>query len=369
MTDVDLSDILLAIARQISESLDMVRIDVQPRSLKSLLQGAAKFLQTEIELSTEASVPGIGSIKASTEDLSLSSGIGKITAKAKNNSELRNRLRQYLEPRTSSILDAINQELVQPCIEKLAQIGKAGLVVIVDNLDRLENTLKPIGRPQAEYLFVDQAEHLKKLKCHVIYTMPLGLTFSKEFGRLRNCFGVDPEVLALVPIQLRDGSACQEGMELMRQIVLTRAFPDVEPDERLNLISEVFDSPETLEELCRISGGHVRNLLGILYRCLKLEDPPLSRSCLEKVIRQLRDTLVQSITDEEWELLSQVNKQHTVVGELEYQTLVRNLLVFGYEYHGDRWFSVNPILEEAEKLKQKSKSKAGRILDQFNPLS
>jgi hypothetical protein len=54
---------------------------------------------------------------------------------------------------------------------------------------------------------------------------------------------------------------------------------------------------------------------------------------------------------------------------LKYQTLVRNLLVFGYEYHGDRWFSVNPILEEAEKLKQKSKSKAGRILNQLNPLS
>jgi tetratricopeptide (TPR) repeat protein len=320
MTDVDLSDILLAIARQISESLDMLMIDVQPSSLKSLVEGAAKLLQTEIEFSTEASVPAVGSFKASTEDLSISSGIAKITAKAKNNSVLRNRLRQYLEPRRSSILDAINQELIQPGIEKLTQIGKAGLVVIVDNLDRLENTLKPIGRPQAEYLFVDQAEHLKKLKCHIVYTMPLGLTFSKEFGRLRNYFGVDPEVLHVVPVRLRDGTECHEGMALMRQMVLARAFPNVEPGERLNLITEVFESPATLDRLCSISAGHVRNLLGILYRWLKLQDPPLSRDCLEQVIRQLRDTLVQSITEQEWELLSQVNKQHTVVGELEYQT-------------------------------------------------
>jgi hypothetical protein len=180
--------------------------------------------------------------------------------------------------------------------------------------------------------------------------MPLVLIFSKELAKLRNRFGVEPEVLPMVPTQLPNGSECQEGMALLRQMVLARAFPQVAPVQRLNLIVEVFDSIETLDRLCRISGGHVRNLLGLLYQCLLQEDPPLSRDCLENVIRRQRDALVRVIDDDEWELLRQVAQRKTVAGEDEYQTLLRSLFVFEYEYGGNHWFDINPILMEAQQL-------------------
>jgi hypothetical protein len=159
MGDVDIGDILLAIARRVSESLNgLEKVNVgEPEGLKSILRGAAKLLQTEIELSAEASVPGIGKIAASTEgkfsaDVGIPGigqvtasdkegvslvalGIGKITAKTKNSPELRSKLREYLEPRTTGILDAINHELLEPAQAKLKQQGLKGLVVIVDNLD------------------------------------------------------------------------------------------------------------------------------------------------------------------------------------------------------------------------------------------
>jgi len=351
MADVDVTDILLAIARKVSESLEKAKVNLQPRGFRALLQGAAKVLQTEIDVTAEASLPGVGNIKASTQgEFSVGFGIGKITAKTKNSPELRSVLRQYLEPRTDTLLDAINQELLEPAIQELKQQGKQGLVVIVDNLDRIDNSHKLSGSTQPEYLFVDRGDQLKTLKCHVVYTIPLVLMFSNDLGSLRNRFGVNPKLLPMVRVQLRDGSECEKGMALLRQMVLARAFPDVEPQQRLTLVSEVFDSPETLDRLCRVSGGHVRNLLVLLFSCLQKEDPPLSRECLEDVIRRERDALVRGVTDDEWELLIQVAQQQLVKGEEEYQTLLRSMFVFEYQDQEGGWFSINPILAEAKRL-------------------
>ena len=341
MADVDVTDILLSIARQISENLEQAGISIRERGIfKRLFSETADFLNTPIHLDSEPSAT-----------LSLPLGIGKITAQAKDSITFRSQLRDYFEPRISSLLRAINFELIQPAIEKLKQMGKEGLVVIVDNLDRLDNRMKASGRTQPEHLFIERAEQLKQLNCHVVNTIPLVLTFSKEFERLKNRFGTAPEVLLMVPVKLRDENECDEGMALMRQIVLARAFPNLAPNEQLNLISEIFDSIETLDRLCAISGGHLRNLLVLLYRCLQQEDPPLSRTCVERVIKQYRNDLIRVISDDEWELLNQVTKQKNIVGQEEYQILLRSSFVFEYQYKSDRWFDINPILKETEQFK------------------
>lgn len=352
MADVDVTDILLAIARKVTESLEQAKVNLKPRGFRALLQGVTELMQTEIELSAEGSVPGLGEIKASTEgELSLGFGLGKISAKAKNSPKFRSQLRQYLEPRTDGILDAINQELLEPAIQELKKQGKTGLVVIVDSLDRVDNTLKPTGRLQPEYLFVDRGEQLKQLNCHVVYTIPLVLIFSNEWGRLRNRFGVDPKLLPMVRVRSRDDSECEQGMALLRQMVLARAFPDALPAQRLQFITEVFDSSETLDRLCQVSGGHPRNLLGLMYGCLQQQDPPFPRECLEEIIRRQRDALVRAVDDDEWELLRQVGHNQMVRGEDEYQTLLRSLFVFEYQDEQGGWFSINPILGEANQLK------------------
>ncbi|NET33674.1 MAG: AAA family ATPase [Cyanothece sp. SIO1E1] len=335
MADVDVTDILLAIARQVSASLEAIEIRLKPGYFSNLFQEVINFLQTPIELSSEAE---------------FSLGIGKITAKTRESPKLRDQLRQYLEPRTSSILESINSELFERANEELRQRGQLGLVVILDNLDRVDNSLKPSKRTQPEYLFVDRGEQLKNLNCHVVYTIPLVLIFSNDLGSLTNRFGVDPKVLPMVPVRLRDGQDCEQGIKLLHQMVLARAFPEVEPAQRLQLITEVFDHPQTLDRLCRASGGHVRNLLVLLYRCLQREDPPLSKECVEGVIKQRRNELTLAITDHEWQLLHQVANQKNVRGEIGYQTLLRSMFVFEYRNNEECWFDINPILAETEGL-------------------
>ncbi len=333
MADVDVTDILLAIAHQVSESLEKIKIHLQPQGFKGLIKSVSERLQV-YDLEGE---------------FSLSFGIAKITAKAKDSTDTRGLLRQYLEPRTNGIIEAINHEILEPAIAKLKQQDKKGLVVIVDNLDRIHPSKNLAGRSQSEYLFVDRGEQLNQLNCHVVYTIPLELIFSNDLGRLNTRFGgVNPKVLPMVPVRHLVGEIYEPGMKLLRQMVLARAFTTINTEQRLQLITEVFDAPETLDRLCLISGGHVRNLLGLLYRCLQREDPPLSRDTLEMVIKQDCNDLNRGITAEQWESLRQVTKTKDVRGSLGYETLLRSMFVFEYRDRDNSWFDINPILTEAQ---------------------
>lgn len=337
MADVDVTDILLAIAGQVSESLEALKIRIKPSYFAKLFTEVIDFMQTPIDLEYEGE---------------LSVGIAKITAKTKESPQLRRRLRDYLEPRTGNILQSINKELLDRANSELKARGKKGLVVIVDNLDRVAIRPLPSGRSLPEYLFIQRGEQLRKLSCHVVYTIPLALTFSNDSAELQQRLGggVAPKVLPMIPVRSRLGEVYTPGLTLMRQMVLARAFPDIHPQERLNLITEVFDSSETLDRLCLISGGHVRDLLGLLYDCLREQDPPFDRDCMELVIQRQRDYRANPIDPHEWELIFQVVQQQRVRGDIEYHTLLRSLFVFEYRDHQGVWFAVNPVLAETQKF-------------------
>ena len=340
MGDLDVSDILLTIARQVIESLNTrEKLNLgEPTRLNSLIEGAIKLLQTEIEISPE---------------VELSFGIAKITAQAKASPQLRSKLRDYLGPRSNGIIETINQELLEPAHKKLKQRGKNGLVVIVDNLDKVDSSPKPWGRPQPEYLFVDRGEQLASLHCHVIYTLPLALRFSNDYNRLTQRFKSDPQVLPMVSIQLRDGKEFGEGMAKLRQLVLARAFPHLEEQQRLEKITEIFDSTETLDYLCKMSGGHVRNILRILNDAIKKQKGlPISSENLNKVIQNFRNERTLAVDDQEWELLRQVAQTKKVKGDDGYQRLIRSMFVYEYRDDDGSWFDINPILKDSVELKK-----------------
>ncbi len=335
MSDVDVTDILLAIAYQVSVKLEADNIRLKPNYFVNLFTELGDLLQTPVEIS----------------QVDFSVGISKITAKTKDSPKLRNLMRQYMEPRTSSILQSINEELLGAAAARLAQKGNIGLVVIIDNLDRVDARQLPSGRTQPEYLFIDRGEQLSKLGCHVVYTIPLALSFSNETDTLKQRFGggLSLKILPMVPVRQRQGTPHTEGLELLRQMVMARAFPSISPDRRLDPVGAIFASPDLLDRLCLVSGGHVRNLLGLVCDCIQKGDPPFSSDDVERVIRGQRDNLARAIDDDEWALILQVVDQQIVKGDREYQALLRSMFVFEYQDVNGIWYGINPLLAETDK--------------------
>lgn len=335
MSDVDVTDILLAIAHQVSENLESQQILLKPEYFVRLFEEIGDILQTPIEFA----------------NVEFSVGISRITARTKDSPRLRSQLRQFMEPRTNGILKAINAELLGQAAAELRQRGQQGLVVIIDNLDRVDARQLQTGRTQPEYLFIDRGDQLSKLNCHLVYTIPLALIYSNENETLRQRFGggVAPKVLPMIPVRSRTQKSYAEGIHLLRHMVLARAFPHTEPARRLDGVSHIFDTLETLDRLCLVSGGHVRNLLGLIRNCIQQSDPPFQRDIVEQVIRGQRDALARAIDDEEWQRIGQVVEQQNVTGDVEYQTLLRSMFVFEYQDAEGTWFGINPVLAETMK--------------------
>jgi len=334
--DVDISDILFAIARQVIDSLMSVGIEPSPKEkFKVLLEGMFRTLKE------------VGPRIADGLMANLYGIIGEWLAKAKDSPDIRNRLRAYSEPFAPTILEAINSELLAPAIRNLVQNEKKGLVVIVDNLDRIENVIK-VGKMQHEYIFVDRGKQLK-LNCHVVYTVPFELTY-QETNRLAQRFG-ECSVLPMIPVTHRDGMENGEGMALMRQMAISRAFPDKEDAYREEHLTEIFDRKETLDRLCRVSGGHARRFLIFLHLCIRIQKRlPISEETLEEVIREDRNRQTRALSDEDWELLKQVRDDKKVRKSELFQYLQRQMYIFEYQDRNGSYADINPVLEDAMEM-------------------
>jgi len=332
-SDVDITDILLLIVRKISESMKESGLNINPGYFQTLFKNISGLF-SDLQL----------------EHIEFNMGLTTISTKLKDSNSMRKKLRAELEPRTDNIIDSINEEVLKAANEKIKSIGKKGLVVIIDNLDRIYNVYKTKRRTQPEYIFIDRGDQLQRLFCHLVYTIPLALTFSNDASTITNRCG-KPKTLSMVPILTRDGKTYfKKSMSLMQVMILTRAFPDLSSEERFKRIKNIFEPEILLTKICLASGGHVRNLLNLVYTCLSKYDPPFTTKIYNEVIREFRDDLVRKIDPNEWEMLKHVQKNQTVVGEKDFKELLRGMFVFEYHDKDGVWYGVNPLLKGARQL-------------------
>ena len=110
----------------------------------------------------------------------------------------------------------------------------------------------------------------------------------------------------------------------------------------------MFDHSDTLDRLCIISGGHMRNLMRYLFGCLRKQDPPIARATLERVIRDERNELLGLVNEQEWQHLFRAVSTRTVQGDSDYNSLLRSLFLYEYRDDRGRWVDINPILAETD---------------------
>ncbi|AFY37568.1 hypothetical protein Lepto7376_1211 [[Leptolyngbya] sp. PCC 7376] len=347
--DVSIVDVLLAIAICIDRSFTEAKLP-PARGLKGIFEKTKEVLNIPIEVNEFAvEAGGIGASVQGDGSFSVGTGFAKITAKAKIDSALREKLNRYLGSIKTELLRDINEELVEPLVNLVREQDKKGLVVIVDNLDRVE---RGDNRNQHEDLFIGQAEVLQSFPCHMVYTMPLALRFGDRFGLIETRYNPQPKTLPMVRIKTKTGEDNPAGLAKMREMVLVRAFPDLKPEEWDAHITEVFEDPESLNHLCRVSGGHVRNLLQLLsdWALKDWRKDKLTQATLEEKIRQRSNNMILSMDDGEYEMLREVYQTKKIGGDRDYNKLIASRLVFEYQEAQTSWFDLNPIIMGAEKL-------------------
>jgi hypothetical protein len=114
---------------------------------------------------------------------------------------------------------------------------------------------------------------------------------------------------------------------------------------------EVFDSRDTGDYLCRMSGGHPRHLLMFIQSaCDQIDALPITRPAAETAVRNYANSLLREIPDEFWPKLRAFAKpQKEIPKDDIHQQMLLLLHVFEY-MNGHPWYEVNPVIRTLDKF-------------------
>jgi hypothetical protein len=280
------------------------------------------------------------------DNLEISLGpFGKLTTIAKDSPDVRLQIRQRLRgARNPTFLSVVNSYLHR-AQDIAQQHGHRKLVVILDNLDRLQETLLPGNAlPADELLFLGQATPLLGVQCHIIYTVRLALVRTQA-ANLGERYGQIPLIVPMVPVRHPDGTPHEAGMAKLREVI----------ERRLNAADtdfRAFSSIAEVDQLCRASGGHLRELMTLVQNtCAQAlathPELPLTAADVGAAINNL-GAQRRALAGGYAAVLRQVSQTHRL-DEIPVdvrQVLLRHRLVHEYFSSREYWYDVSPLLQE-----------------------
>lgn len=158
-------------------------------------------------------------------------------------------------------------------------------------------------------------------------------------------------VLPMIRIRTRDDQPDPAGLEKLKEIVRSRV-QSVDKAKGLVLAGEVFEDLATLEQLCCMTGGHVRNLVLLMQLAIDYnqETLPIQATALQQAIRQLRRTYRDTVNADQWALLAQVFRTKQIVHDQQHRNLLFTRCLLEYQDE-ETWHDVHPVLREVPEFK------------------
>jgi hypothetical protein len=336
--DTEYTDILLACTRHLLEELR----NANSKPLRDWMRDRWEDLKD------------LAVTEVSFETLTLESQIAqfaKLTANVRTVPSLRQKIRDKINPHTTTLIDALN-EFIRDAKKKLPD-KSSQLAVIADNLDRIVPFSQDGKRSNLDEIFLDRTEQLKALDCHVIYTIPISMVYSNRATELINNYN-DPQVLPMIMVQNPDGSTNEAGLAKIKELIEKRV-KQVNPNQSLE--TGLFDSRETLERLCLMSGGHVRNLLLMMQEAItRTEELPITAKAAQRAITQARDVYRRTPEEGEWQILAKVSHTQRILNDEQHRNLLFSRCILEYRYYDEEgemqpWYDVHPLIKGIKQFK------------------
>jgi hypothetical protein len=278
--------------------------------------------------------------KLKIDAIELGNGIVKFTLRIQDvTGDRRMDYQRLLQGNLPRIHDMANDHLLVEARAWLARRKNVhDILIVVDELDRMPRSA------EWERLFIDGASWLRALGCHMLYTVPLELYYSRQQTQLLDIYGTDMMILPVMPVYDRDGNEDLKALMALGEIVGRRGrAAGLE-------IGDIFEDEDLQREILVVSGGHVRTLLRMLRSMLnRCDDLPITRDIAKKAIRRESAELANTMSEDDWRVVAKVHETKEPVNgpEAEYwNELIRGQYVFAYYQDGPRyWYDWNPILQ------------------------
>lgn len=335
--DAQYTDILLACTRHLLEKLK-----AEPAPLINWLKSRGAELKDLAETEIK-----FDSIKLDTAITIFA----KLTANLRAVPSLRQEIRQKVNPHTVTLIEALN-EFIADAKKQLPKDSK--IAVIADNLDRMVPVIQENDRTNHEEIFIDRCEQLKALDCHLIYTVPLSMVYSKRAIEITDIYGTI-QVLPMIMLQTPAGVTHQPGIDKVKEVIHKRVS-EFAPE--LSLEQDIFESSAVLEGLCLMSGGDMRNLILLMQTAIeRTKSLPISQKAVQRAITQLRNAYRQTVEENQWQILAEVSQTKKIRNDDQYRPLLFNRCILQYcdfDQEGEitPWYDIHPLIRGIQEFKQ-----------------
>lgn len=265
--------------------------------------------------------------------------VGKLTAELQTRPNLRQRFRDTIGAHLNRFLAEVRDEL-RLQLGRADALGRSGIVVIVDSLEKLRGTQTTWDNVlvSAERVFADGAPHLQ-LPLHTLYTVPPALVARKRFEQ------VDFMPMIKLHRHPKDGGGRhQDGYDAAHELLLQRVTPQD--------LHELF-GPQTeqrVEKLIEWSGGYPRELVRLLHEALLSDPLPLGDSDFNRLLAEVGDQYRKLIPADAFPWLARVAVERYLTLETDAQrqtadSMLSSNVVLRYLNDQD-WFDLHPAVRQ-----------------------
>ncbi|MDR0307572.1 MAG: ATP-binding protein [Chitinispirillales bacterium] len=263
-------------------------------------------------------------VEAPASVLSLITATVGITASLKMASGFSKELRLEIQPNIGSIVASLNA-----FINHLNEQTKKSIVIIIDGLEK--------GRYEyARKLFCEDISAISDIKAHLVMTCPLSIYRSPDAVAALNYFFV-PTVIPMIKTHNKDGSAYQEGIDVIRELILKRA------DESL------FDK-DVLKTIIIKTGGYLRHTCKLLSNCAfeayMRNKKVIDMESVNFTINKFTTDVFFMVKGKHYKRIEEIYKgDHIPRPDAESFELLYCGAILEYN-NGDRWVNLHPLVRD-----------------------
>lgn len=329
LTNCKLTDILMAIAKGVHEHMKAVNCPLPEKILQDVADWFfEKILEKEKTIAAE-----VGGKAEISSPKWFSFITAKIFSSVKLDTQEREIMRRKLEKNLSGLIEKINS-LLETAENQLKAKGKKSLIFMMDSLDRL---LKGIDKE----LFIANGYFFKKLNANFVFVVPISLLFDEQATLL----DFDRVILPMIPVFEKDTDHIlhEENIEQLKKLI-----------EKRIVLNQIFTNPEeTLRELILTSGGHLRDLLKLIYDSCNETDDRVQPHHAKVAMNQLMEDYARVIQDDHYEHLVNIYRYQAPHNDAISQKLIYNNVILVYKQEdGTEWKDVHPVVVRNEKFQK-----------------
>ena len=330
--DIDFPEILIAVIRQIAAQFrERLEITLAPGYFKDRFQRLKDLALREVDF----------------DGVELEVGMATLSTTLRGSPEARRKVRAALEPDTGNWMTAAN-EVIGDAISKLPRDQFCGLVVIVDDLDKM------ITRPHAEagcltteYLFIHRAAQLTGFLCHVIYTLPIELAYSHHNASIKLRYSGHLPVVPMTKIETPppECKTHAPGIKKFREMISTR-LTSVGTTEDI-----LFQSDRVRDDLIKLTGGQPTELMSFIRESLATEGMPITSKSVKRCRFELMRTYRRQLRSDHWPLIEEARRTGQIVrtddNEKPFRELLDSRALLLYR-NDEEWYGVNPSIDDLD---------------------